>query len=87
MQPDDLLQLLERERLEPQSGEPTSREGLIELKGTCFAVPHGHEQSEPLVGESMHNKAKDISRWRVEPLCVVDCHQRWRFGRGSSKHA
>jgi len=50
MQPDDLFEFLERERLEPQSDERTSREGLVELEGICSAVTHGHQQSEPLVG-------------------------------------
>jgi hypothetical protein len=87
VQSDDLLELLERERLEPQSDEPTSREGMVELERRRFADAHGHQDSKSLVAEPVDHEPENISGRRVEPLRVVDRHHCWPLGRRSPKHA
>ena len=59
MHPDDLFELLERERLEPQSGRPHLQGRHGRAGGSRFTVAHGHQESEPLVAESMYDKADD----------------------------
>jgi hypothetical protein len=87
MQSNDLFELLEREWLEAQAGEPISGEGPIELQGARLAASCGYQQPDSFVGESMRDEAKNIGRRWVEPLDVVDRQHRRRLGGRSPEHA